>query len=158
MILWTTWQECKDFISQSSIFYNLRTTDPVILNHNISSDISIYNISSSLNFKVYPWQNIPYSPSSQLNKMDKTGFSVFWLTRPLTPVSVAFCYLILPVDTGLFQCFTLWQGYTMLHRYLERILLKKNVLLSRISSLCRAGTDDLDIIYFISLLPSQTAF
>lgn len=80
MILWTTWQECKGFISQSSIFYNLRTIDPVILNHNIFSDISIYNVSSSLNFKVYPWQNISYSLSSQLNKMDKSGFSVFWLT------------------------------------------------------------------------------
>lgn len=46
----------------------------------------------------------------------------------------------------------------MLQRYLKKIILEKDLPLSRISCVGRAGADDLDTIYLISLQPSQKVF
>lgn len=46
----------------------------------------------------------------------------------------------------------------MLHKYLKQIPVEKDLPLSRISCVGRAGADDVASIYLISLLPSQKVF
>lgn len=46
----------------------------------------------------------------------------------------------------------------MLHSYLKKVVVQRDLPLSQISCVDRAGADDVDIIYLISLLPRQKIF